>query len=269
MDELGLDSEDVAAWFADSQLTPFRIAKLRDTVAPLLPSFLFDAVRRAYIADSVVADSAAKHGLPHSHVIASKLPDPGSVMAGDFGEILVYIYHAAAAHPNQKLIGPKKWRLKQDRKKPAPHSDVVHFFLPEWPNASTKDAVVCSEVKTKSTDSKSDPIATAIAGSVKDRTSRLSKTLVWLRERALTEELGAISIDQLNRFINATAFPGATWRYLAVAVICSTLVEAELAALSAVCPPDVSLIVLVVPNLKDTYTAVFDAVHSQPMSVSV
>ena len=71
-------------------------------------------------------------------------------MAGDFGEILVFLYHAAEEHP-MAVIGPKKWRLKQDRTKPTPYLDVVHFVVPTWPDSSEHDCLVCSEVKTKST----------------------------------------------------------------------------------------------------------------------
>ena len=71
-------------------------------------------------------------------------------MAGDFGEILVMLYHAALEQPTE-ILGPKKWRLKQDRTKPAPYSDVVHFVVPSWPQSSDQDRILCSEVKTKST----------------------------------------------------------------------------------------------------------------------
>ncbi|MBM4291364.1 MAG: DUF1837 domain-containing protein, partial [Deltaproteobacteria bacterium] len=96
--------------------------------------------------------------------------EPGATMAGDFGEILVYLYQSVRELPVEAL-GVKKWRLKQDRTKPAPHSDVVHFVLPSWPMPSDKDVLLCSEVKTKSTDGDSTPIQSAIADSEKDRKS--------------------------------------------------------------------------------------------------
>lgn len=96
-------------------------------------------LRRCYIADAVLDFHTERTGRPKSELLAAKLPDRGSVMAGDFGEILVFLYHAALEHP-LTVIGPKKWRLKQDRTKPAPYSDVVHFVMPSWPLASNKIA---------------------------------------------------------------------------------------------------------------------------------
>jgi hypothetical protein len=94
------------------------------------------------------------------------------------------------------------------------------------------------------------------------------KNLGRLRERALTEHLGEIDIPRLERFINAINHPPATWKYFAVAVVCASIVEDELAALPASIPPGINLIVLVVPNLKGTYTAVFDAVKTTSVTAA-
>jgi hypothetical protein len=182
-------------------------------------------------------------------------------MAGDFGEILVFLYHAAV-EPGVELIGPKKWRLKQDRTKPAPYSDVVHFVLPHWPTPSTDDRILCSEVKTKSTNGDSTPIRAAITDCLKDRTSRLAKTLVWLKERALHEELGSTTVAHLERFTKATDYPLAQKQFRAVALICASLVDEELAEAPEEEPNDHTVVVIAVPNLKQRYEEVFDAVHA-------
>jgi hypothetical protein len=88
--------------------------------------------------------------------------------------------------------------------------------------------ILCAEVKTKSTNGASSPIEEAIVDCAKDRTSRLSKTLVWLRDRAMGKSLGDVQIAQLNRFINAIEYPAAIKRFRAVAVVCSSLIEGEL-----------------------------------------
>ena len=181
-------------------------------------------------------------------------------MAGDFGEILVYVYQAAMAH-RLVAFGPKKWRLKQDRTKPAPFSDVVHFILPSWPTATENDVILCAEVKTKSTNSSSTPIQHAIADCAKDRNSRLANTLVWLRERALNESLGTVTINHLDRFINATEYPRATKHFRAVAVICASLVENELLNAPQQTATDYTLVVITVPALQNVYSTVFQAIH--------
>ncbi|SFM36040.1 protein of unknown function [Ectothiorhodospira mobilis] len=182
-------------------------------------------------------------------------------MAGDFGEILVFLYHAAI-EPEVDLIGPKKWRLKQDRTKPAPFSDVVHFVLPHWPEASTEDRILCSEVKTKSTNAESTPISSAIADCEKDRTSRLAKTLVWLKERALHEDLGTTTVAHIERFTNATDHPYVQKEFRAVAVVCASLVDEELADAPEEEPTDYTVVVIAIPDLKRRYEEVFDAVHA-------
>jgi hypothetical protein len=182
-------------------------------------------------------------------------------MAGDFGEILCYFYQSAKELPSV-TVAPKKWRLKQDRTKPAPKSDVIHFVMPNRPEASAQDAILCAEVKLKSTTGTSTPIASAIEDCEKDRTSRLASTLVWLRERAIGEDLGDVDIPLLNRFTNLIDHPPAVKRFRAVAVICESLHVDELVAAPDSANSDFTLVVIVVPDLKTTYEAVFSAALS-------
>jgi hypothetical protein len=97
----------------------------------------------------------------------------------------------------------------------------------------------------------------------KDRTSRLAKTLVWLRERAIGDDIGAVTIAQLNRFINATEFPAYIRHFRAIAVICTTLVGQVLGEFTPPALPDgCALVVMDVPNLRATYSAVYEAAHA-------
>ena len=210
------------------------------------------------MSDAVLSQNATARGVTQLDIISARLPDAGSTMAGDFGEIVVYLYQGAQQLPRLTL-GATKWRLKQDRTKPAPHSDVVHFVLPSWPTPSADDLIICSEVKTKSTDGASKPITSAIEDSLKDRTSRLTRTLVWLRERALTEDLGDITLEHLDRFINATDHPAAQRRFRAVAVVSADLVDAELADAPVAVTTEYTVVVISVPELRATYTSVFAA----------
>lgn len=258
MDDLEVDFSTVLPWFPHEQEEPYVLIRVSAEHAQAWARVLGVPLRRCYITDAALQARAAALGISRRQVLATKLPDPGSTMAGDFGEILGYFYQAARELPTE-AVGAKRWRLKQDRTKPAPGSDVVHLVLPAWPNASAQDAVLCSEVKLKSTDGKSTPIADAIQDCEKDRTSRLARTLVWLRERAHGEDLGDISIAQLERFINATDFPAATRRFRAVAVVCETLAEKELVAAPAQQSAHYQVVVVVVPTLRETYMAVFNA----------
>ena len=261
MDDLDFNVADTLAWFTHERDNPHVLVRITDAHLAEWAATLGVAIRQCYITDDLLEQSAATHGITRAEVRATKLPDAGAVMSGDFGEILVYFYQSAKAYP-QVTFGPKKWRLKQDRTKPAPFSDVVHFHLPQWPTATANDIIFCSEVKSKATSKDSDPIANAIADCGKDRTSRLADTLVWLRERATTENLGDITIPHLNRFINATDFPPAQKRFRAVAVICASLVDEELPKAPAAASPDYTVVIISVPRLKETYTAMYNAVRA-------
>lgn len=255
-DDLGLPFAAIASWFPTEPRPPHVFIRVTMAQAKAWPATLGLALRRCYLSDSIVDAKAKEHMLPHTTVIAAGLPDQGSTMAGDFGEILVYFYQGAGVLPNT-AIGLKKWRLKQDRTKPAPYSDVVHLVLPSWPTASANDAILCSEVKTKSTRAYSEPIKSSIEDCEKDRTSRLGNTLLWLRDRAITGSAEGASIDQLNRFIETAGLPQAARQFQAVSVICESLVTAELLAAPTQASPHYTLVVIAVPDLKNTYMAVF------------
>lgn len=261
MRDLGIDTATLAPWFANEHVSPYVLVRVSDEHAAAWADVLGVPVRRCYIEDSLLDERAAATSRPKSELVAAKLPDRGSTMAGDFGEILVFLYHATA-EPGFEIIGPKKWRLKQDRTKPAPYSDVVHFVLPHWPESSSEDRILCSEVKTKSTNGDSTPISSAIADCEKDRTSRLAKTLIWLKERALHEDLGSLTVAHLERFIKATDHPEAQKRFRAVAVVCASLLDHELADAPEEESTDHTVVVIAVPDLKQRYEDVFDAVHA-------
>lgn len=258
MDELGFNFANAIAWFPHDQDQPYVLVRISPQHVAELSTAMGVPLRRCYITDEALDQASALHGLPRAEVLRNMLPDAGPVMSGDFGEVLTYFYQAAAELPAD-AIGPKKWRLKQDRTKPAPKSDVVQFVMPNRPQASAADSVLCSEVKSKATAGASTPIANAITDCEKDRTSRLTNTLVWLRERAITTDLGDVDIPLLDRFINAVDYPPAARRFRAVAVICNTLLEDELVSAPANADPEFTLVVIGVPDLHTTYTAVYAA----------
>lgn len=274
MKELGLNVEDILHFFPHSSESPYILVRLSEEQATSLLTSMREAVRRCYLSDNSLRQRTnelkdALGGTPEfrqAKIIDAKLPSPGSTMSGDFGEILVYVYQASKVHP-RIAFGPKKWRFKQDRSKPAPFSDVVQFILPAWPASSGDDVLLCAEVKAKATAGTASPIRNAIDDCAKDRTSRLTKTLLWLKERALGEDLGSIEISHLDRFINTIDHPPAAKLFSAVVVICSTLVDTELDNAPPQASLEYKLIVISVPNLQQLYTRVFEAVRSTTISM--
>lgn len=258
MQELEVDLEAFGGIFSTIQSSPFTVVEIDAGLASALADQLRVPVRRCYISDETLQDRKARTSASAQEIIGSKLPDRGSTMAGDFGEILTALFQAAREHPGA-VLDPKKWRLKQDRTKPAPGSDVVQMILPHWPAASEDDRIICSEVKTKSTRGNSKPIESAITDSKKDSSRRFIKTLIWLKERALDTGLSTVSVEQLDRFIHAIDYPTARREFRAVAVIAASLVADEL--VDVVAPPvsERALIVISVPDLKSNYELVYDA----------
>lgn len=274
MNELGLDISNFLHLFPHEIELPYAVVRISDEQVNGLAVTIRDAVRRCYLSDELLQDRVKALEVElggtaefrQAQIIGAKLPNPGSTMSGDFGEILTYIYQAARAHP-QIAFGAKKWRFKQDRTKPAPLSDVVQFILPTWPRPSTEDVILCAEVKAKATDGTSSPIEKAIEDCAKDRTSRLLRTLLWLKERAIGEDLGTVKLAHLERFISANDHPSAQKRFRAVAVVCSSLVEEELSEAPTEPSQEYTLVVICVPNLHRVYTAVYEAVRSSTLPI--
>lgn len=215
--------------------------------------------RRCYIADDKLKSRASAHAITGSEVAALTIPDPGSVMSGDFGEILAGFYLAASVLP-EVVIDPAKMRYKADRKKAAPHSDIVQFSLPKWPASSEEDRITCAEVKAKATDSKFDPIEAAVKGTATDRGGRLVNTLNWLKEKAITDGSDTVEVAQLERFIAAIDHPALNRDFRAIAVIDSAFVDMVVGWGTVPDPSECTLIVISVPELKTRYTELFAAI---------
>lgn len=255
-DDLAFDADAIRSWFQASQSSPYVLIRVSSALTAGWEEELVPVLRRCYVPDGVVEARAASDNVAKADIVKSRLPDPGAVMCGDFGEILAYLYQASITDPSH-TCGVKKWRLKQDRRKPAPYSDVVHFVMPRWPEASDADAILCAEVKAKATDGGSVPIQTAITDSQKDATSRLAATLVWLRDRAYTDDLGDVTIEALNRFIQTSEHPPVSKVFRAVAVVCESLLQQELATVPSSIPSGTLLVVISVPALQATYAALY------------
>ena len=257
-DDTSLDYPTIRSWFGDLSVTGFSRLEIPVAQANTLASLLGLSIRRCYLSDQSLL-ALLDEDSNEQELIAACLPDRGSTTAGDFGEILAYLFQLADKG-EMDLCGPKKWRLKIDRRKASPMSDVIHFALPTWPWASEDDKLLCSEVKVKSTKTNSRPISSALEDSRKDRASRLAKTLVWLRERTILGAETDVDREQLNRFIKAAENPLFSKSFNAVAVVCGGLIEDELVADPPEEDPHHQIVVIGIPDLKETYQQVYDSV---------
>ncbi|MFZ4895048.1 Hachiman antiphage defense system protein HamA [Plantibacter sp. Mn2098] len=266
MQNLDIDLTLTKALFVSVQDDPYVIIEISDEAALELRRILPTPFRQLYVSDDELDRVHLSSQIPKNELVRLKLPDPGSTMSGDFGEMLTAVMQGALAHPLE-VIDPKKWRYKQDRIAPAPKSDVVQFILPAWPDSSDQDRLICSEVKAKALKGTSNPVTSAIEHSKKDQDGRLALTLSWLRERAIFHEENEMAL-QLSRFIKADSHPEAAYEYRAVAVISADLVPDETSAITKEIIGDAVLIVVSVPNMKKTYSEVFDAIAETVAPVS-
>jgi hypothetical protein len=266
MKDMGIDLASAKSLFVTAQDDPYVLIQIHDQASDNLIQMLPPAFRQFYVDDDELERTHVAMKLPKSDLVRLKLPDHGSTMSGDFGEMLTSVMQAALQHPGA-VIDPKKWRYKQDRKMPAPKSDVVQFLLPSWPDSSEQDRLVCAEVKTKAIGRKSTPIEDAIKDSQKDQDGRLASTLTWLRERSIFHTEVEL-VAQINRFIQADAHPQAEFSYRAVAVISADLVAQEVVGITAETLGGATLIVVSVPQLKQTYSAVFEAISETVAEVA-
>lgn len=217
-----------------------------------LKQFLVSKIPSCYVSQNDLKISMNGTGLSFSEVIQSKFPDKGSVMAGDFGEILTLFYLSSGLDERARKI--KKWRFKQDRRKPAPHSDVIILCMENDNGASRNDYVICAEAKVKSTSSTTSPIENSIGGYESDKTGRLARTLLWLKEKAIDKGDGNF-LSFMKRFTEEHLSVEFYKYYRAVAVIDCNLLDEEL--LKSIDIPaqndEFKVIVIGIEDLKEFY----------------
>jgi len=227
---------------------------LRETERVALIDFCVGALPDCYITQSVLRERMKATGKTASEILANKLPDFGSVMSGDFGEMLTLYFLGTERAEKVEMI--KKWRFKQDRRKAAPHSDVVVLYRESETKASANDFVINAESKQKSTKGSFAPIAKAIEGVTQDQTGRLGRTLAWLREKAIDygDKEGIALIERFTHDLSVSYAK----HYKAVAVIDRDLLDAELTRQPAPMPNSTfEVVVIGIKDLKDFYERVF------------
>lgn len=222
-----------------------------------LKGYLASVLPECYITHQQLKCRVKETGLDASEILCNKLPDKGSVMSGDFGEILTLFFLNSEC--KAQTVPIKKWIYKQDRTKAAPHSDVVILYREHNNKKESKeDFVICAEAKQKATKSTFDPISSAIEGYQKDRNGRLARTLVWLKEKAIDVEAKDF-IDYIKRFTDLTKVEYSKY-FKATAIIDINLLDDELTR--EINLPDQNehfeVIVLGIPNLKQFYETVFE-----------
>ncbi|MCP5005290.1 MAG: DUF1837 domain-containing protein [Planctomycetes bacterium] len=242
--------------------TIYQIYSLRDEDLDDFLNKLPVKFRRCYIADRELEDLSKKNGESKDDILRKYiLPDVGNIMSGDFGEMLSYFLVIDKYKKESLTIeGPRKWRWKPTRNKPAPCSDAVLFHFHKKDKSSKKDKMISIESKMKATPSKRHRIQDAIDGAQEDRNSRAVKTLNWLYEKY--GRIGKINAQQkIQRFRNPSKFGTFEKIYKAIAIIEKKLLSDELKK-KVVSDDGIRILVISTSNLKDIYQITFSNIIS-------
>lgn len=230
---------------------------LDGTQAKILEDFLVQQLPWCYTTKKHTRQRVEETGVPACQIISNKLPDPGSVMSGDFGEVLTLFFLSSECTEN--AIPIKKWRYKENRLKAAPLSDVILLYREYDDKASKNDFVICAEAKQKATKSSSFfPIEKSIEGFEQDRTGRLARTLAWLKEKAIDQE-SVKNIKFIKRFTSDHLSDEYKKHFKAVAIVDRKLLDEELTRQLKLPQQNESfeVIVLGIDQLKTLYETVY------------
>ena len=262
-----IESQDVASLFEEHVMPEDAVTVTAHIVSDenqkLLEDFMSKSIPDCYIPKLLIDEQKSRTGLSTRKIVANKIPETGNIKSGDFAEILTLFFLGSGNEEFIKKI--KKWRFKQDKHKAAPHSDVVVLRCEDPLNPSINDFVICAEAKSKAIKSNSyRPIANAIDGYEKDRTGRLSRTLTWLREKAIEFE-NSDSIALIERFTKSNIEVTFKKKYRAVIVIDRNLLDEELQVNLDIPPQndEFEVVVLGITELKPLYESCFSKALSE------
>ena len=238
--------------------------------------------RRAYLADEKLDRLDAKKHNPRADIINRRLPDPGDVMSGDFGEILTY-YMAIELWTPDVNYKPMKWQFKNDPKKACPKTDVILFqFVHDVNHPDSKDRLITYEAKAHATpisgtykmhtrksfisykDGKEQcTFIDAVFDADHDRASRAAESIIYLKNKA--EDIDDDEfMEVLKRFEEGYSVPYEA-EYNAVAIIESTDIDNQLARMPVDLMtkyPDITLYCMPIKNLKKIYEDIYSKLET-------
>ena len=238
--------------------------------------------RRAYISDEKLDRIEAKKKSPRKDIINRRLPDPGDVMSGDFGEILTYYMATEIWSPNVDYK-PMKWQFKDDPKKASPKTDVVLFQLVnDVSHPDTNDKLITYEAKAHAT-----PIAgtykthtqkhaitfkdgrdcctflDAIFDADKDRASRAAESIIYLKNKA-EDYYDDEFLDVLNRFDKGFSVPYIA-EHNAVAIVESADLGNQIGRMPVnliATFPGIKLYCMPIKNMKQVYEDIYSLLEN-------
>lgn len=238
--------------------------------------------RRAYITDEKLDHIEAKKQNPRTDIIKRRLPDPGDVMSGDFGEILTF-YMATELWSQDVNYTPMKWRFKNDPKKACPKTDVILFqFVNDVEHPNANDKLITYETKAHATsvagkykkhkqkkaitykDGKDVcSFVDAMFDADKDRASRAGESIIYLKNQAENNDDDELMKILLRFEVGYSV--SYTPEYNAVAIIESTDLANQISRMPAdlmATFPDITLYCMPIKDLKKVYENVYSLLET-------
>jgi hypothetical protein len=252
-DEQLVDDTDILQFFSYFEKNGFHIYKLN---IPDTESFL-DAIkeeaRKYYISDRDLAEKSEKNGISKKEFLEQYiLPSIGKIKSGDFGEIFsCFSVRECYAQKGFILVCPRKFIWKMDRDKAMPFTDVVGFYREDITKASSNDFIVSVESKMKATNSSANRIQEAIDGAQKDRTTRLAKTLIWLKQKYARD--GNAEMHKFTKRYCDPVYQGTYNKIYEAFTIIDNKFEATEIEKSVDNNDGITIIVISMDNLKNIY----------------
>ena len=216
--------------------------------------------RICYISDRELIEQAKANAETPEEFLQYVLPDPGNIMSGDFGELLCFLLSKEYLKNGESNIGgPRKWRWKQDRNKPAPHADILLFRVKDRSSIRNHedDEIITIESKMKATKSKSyHPIQNAIDGADKDRLSRMSKSLDWYNDKLARDKKPRLR-SILSKFRKPDEYGTFEKSFKAIAIIDDEFFEEEIAKSVPDHSSEIEVWAISIGQLKEVYEHVY------------
>ncbi|TGL59511.1 hypothetical protein [Leptospira sarikeiensis] len=250
----------ILKYFTRTDEADYILYSLKNNKHGELVKSIFKHFRTFYIGDVELKDKANLNQITPTEFLREYiLPDKGSIMSGDFGEICSFLIASEKSKKEKKPVyGPLKWRWK-DKNKASLHTDCILFYRKNFKTASTEDFLISIESKMKATPSKKKHrIQDAIDGAADDKLFRLALTLKWL-ERMYAKEGNIKEKLRLERFQNPAKYGGYDIRNKAYAFIDERfLKEEESKAIEN--NHNIIVIVFSIEKLKEAYEQTFESI---------
>lgn len=144
----------------------------------------FKLYRGYYISDLDIEEIMNESEESYKDVILDMIPDKTNIKSGEFGEITATeIYISSLDRNNIHIIEKLKHYRKEDTKTAAHKTDILIIE-----KSSQGFIIHSSEVKTKITDSRFNPIEEMIDGVRDDIVSRIAETINWEKRKLKSEK---------------------------------------------------------------------------------